>query len=135
MNVPESADLVICVHALYTMPKQADRIRDLRNLLRPGGILYLIDLGRFMNVADWRRYLFSHLRKEHGLIGALRIFWRGREIAKQNTAILEAQKQGAYWTHTTEEIEAEVEQAGFEILRQQSVYRGYSDLLVCRARP
>ena len=82
--------------------------------------------------ATWM-WLFSHLKEELGLVRALRVFWQGREIAKQNAAILKAQKQGAYWTHTGAEMAAEVTAAGFEIYRQQSVYRGYSDLLVCRA--
>jgi SAM-dependent methyltransferase len=130
-----TADLVICVHALYAMPAQEQRLDDLRRLLRPGGWLYLVDLGRYMNVADWRRYLFLHLKKKHGLSGALGIFWRGREIAKQNTTILKAQKNGVYWTHTEAEIASAVTEAGFKIVRQEAVYRGYSDLLVCQARP
>jgi SAM-dependent methyltransferase len=135
VDAPGTADLVICIHALYAMPAQEQRLSDLRRLLRPGGLLYLVDLGRYMNVADWRGYLFSHLKKEHGLAGALRVFWQGREIAKQNAAILKAQKQGVYWTHTEAEIASAATTAGFEILTQQSVYRGYSDLLVCRATP
>jgi len=128
-----AADLVICVHALYAMPGQGQRLDDLRRLLRPGGLLYLIDLGRDMNVGDWRGYLFSHLKKERGLAGALRVFWQGREIAKQNAAIRKAQKSGLYWTHSGAELASAVSDAGFDILRQDSVYRDYSDLLVCRA--
>ncbi|MDO8884552.1 MAG: methyltransferase domain-containing protein [Pseudotabrizicola sp.] len=135
IDAPGTADLVICVHALYAMPAQEQRLADLRRLLRPGGWLYLVDLGRYMNVGDWRSYLFSNLKKEHGVAGALRIFWQGREIAKQNKAIFKAQKKGVYWTHTEAEIASAVIAAGFEIVRQQSVYRGYSDLLVCRAQP
>ncbi|MGJ8611342.1 MAG: hypothetical protein ACSHWY_09615 [Octadecabacter sp.] len=88
-----------------------------------------------MDVADWRSYLFSSIRNEHGLIGALRFFWQGREIAKQNKNILKARKDGVYWTHTEAEFAAAVTAAGFEIVRQETVYRGYSDLLVCRAMP
>lgn len=128
-----TADLVVCVHALYAMPEQRQRLNDLRRLLRPGGWLYLVDLGRHMNVADWRRYLFAHLRQEHGFFGALRIFWQGRVIATQNATILQAQKKGVYWTHTEAEIASMVADAGFDIIRQDRAYRGYSDLLVCRA--
>ncbi|MGI3186822.1 class I SAM-dependent methyltransferase [Nioella aestuarii] len=134
-DAPGTADLIVCVHALYAMPSQGKRLKDLRRLLRPGGLLYLVDLGRYMNVADWRSYLFAHLKKEHGLLGALRIFWQGREIAKQNKSILEAQKKGVYWTHTEAEIASAVTEAGFDIIKQDSVYRDYSDLLVCRAVP
>ncbi|WP_246831398.1 class I SAM-dependent methyltransferase [Pseudotabrizicola formosa] len=130
----EAADLVICVHALYTMPSPEERLVDLRRLLRPGGWLYLIDMGRHMDVRDWRNYLFSSLRQQLGLAGALRVFWQGREIAKQNKNIFEAQKAGDYWTHSEAELATAATAAGFEIVRKQSVYRGYSDLLVCRAR-
>jgi len=128
------ADLIVCVHALYAMPGQEQRLADLHRVLRPGGLIYLVDLGRYMDVADWRRYLFASLRKERGLIGALKVIWDGREIAKQNTAIYEAQKKGVYWTHSEEEFASAATAAGFEILRQGTVYRGYSDLLVCRAK-
>ena len=129
----DACDLVICVHALYAMPEQMQRLGDLHRLLKPGGYLYLIDLGRRMNVADWRKYLFSELRRRHGLTGALRIFWQGREVAKQNKAICEAQESGAYWMHSAAELVSAVRNAGFEIISQKTVYRGYSDLLVCRA--
>jgi len=128
------ADLIVCVHALYAMPSQEQRLDDLRRLLRPGGWLYLIDLGRPMNVTDWRSYLFASLKKERGFAGALKVFWRGREIAKQNKNILKAQKSGAYWTHTEAEFAAAVTKAGFEIHRQDTVYRGHSDLVVCQAK-
>jgi ubiquinone/menaquinone biosynthesis C-methylase UbiE len=133
IDQPGTADLVVCVHALYAMPEQERRLADLRRLLRPGGLLYLVDLGREMNVPDWRGYIFTHLRKERGTLGALRIIWQGREIAKQNNAILKAQKTGVYWTHTEAEITSAATAAGFQIVRQEPVYRGYSDLLVCRA--
>tara|TARA_R110000787_G_scaffold120044_5_gene230995 strand:+ start:3663 stop:4508 length:846 start_codon:yes stop_codon:yes gene_type:complete len=135
VNAAGTADLVVCVHALYAMPAQEQRLADLRRLLRPGGWLYLVDLGRYMDVADWRSYLFSSLRKEHGLLGAFRIFWRGREIAKQNQSIRKAQMNGVYWTHTEAEFASAATKAGLEIHRQQTVYRGYSDLLVCQAKP
>lgn len=129
------ADLVICIHALYTMPAPARRLADLRRLLRPSGLLYLVDLGRFMDLTDWRRYLFRSIRKRKGVFGALRVFWQGREIARQNANILKAQENGLYWTHTGAQIASAVNAAGFEILRQDAVYRGYSDLLICRAAP
>ena len=87
-----------------------------------------------MNVSDWRRYLFRKLKQERGLLGAFQIIWQGRQVAKQNRAILKSQKSGAYWTFTGPELAAAVSDAGFDILKQQTVYRGYSDLLVCRAR-
>ncbi|WP_315899540.1 class I SAM-dependent methyltransferase [Roseovarius atlanticus] len=132
-EAPEKADLVISVHSLYAMPDPRQRLVDIRRMLRPGGLLFLVDLGRPMDVQDWRRYLFTTLKKEHGLIRTLEIFWQARQIAKQNQAIFKAQMNGTYWTHTPAEIASAVTAAGFEILDQRSVYRDYSDLLVCRA--
>lgn len=133
VEAPAKADLVICAHALYTMPQPADRLVELRNLLRPGGVLFLVDLGRLMNVSDWRTYMLSHMMRTLGVIEATKLFWKGREIAAQNKAIFRAQKAKLYWTHSDTEIAAAVEQAGFEIMSQKTVYRGYSDLLLCRA--
>jgi len=130
---PVKADLVICAHALYSMPDPQDRLVELRNLLQPGGLLFLIDLGRPLDVADWRSYLFSHLTEELGVLEAIQVFWRGREIAKQNKAIFKAQQDNLYWTHSESEISSAVEEAGFKIEAQKTVYRGYSDLLLCRA--
>lgn len=133
LEAPAKADLVICAHALYTMPAPAERLVELRNLLRPGGMMFLVDLGRPMNVAEWRTYLLSHMMRKLGVIAATKLFWKGREIASQNKAIYKAQKDNLYWTHSEAEIASAVEQAGFEIMSQKTVYRGYSDLLLCRA--
>ena len=130
----EPVDLAICVHALYTMPNPRQRLKDMHRVVKPGGTLYLIDLGRHLNLADWRSYLFRDLKARHGLIGALRIFWQAREIARQNANILAAQQSGDYWTHNQADFLAAVEDAGFDIIRQDTVYRGYSDLVVCRPR-
>jgi trans-aconitate methyltransferase len=133
VEAPAKADFVICAHSLYSMPDPQERLIDLKKLLRPGGLLFLLDLGRPMNVADWRFYLFSHLVKELGVAKAIQVLWKGREIAKQNKAIFKAQQVGLYWTHSASEICSAVEKAGFEVLTQKKVYRGYSDLLLCRA--
>lgn len=133
VEAPTKADFIICAHALYSMPAPQDRLDDLKNLLRPGGMMFLLDLGRPMDVADWRSYLFSHLVREYGFVKAIQVFWNGREIAKQNKAIFKAQQENLYWTHTEAEMTAAVEKAGFEVMAQKTVYRGYSDLLLCRA--
>jgi ubiquinone/menaquinone biosynthesis C-methylase UbiE len=122
IDAPGTADLVICVHALYAMPQPEQRLIDMARLLRPGGWLYLIDLGRYLDVTEWRSYLFRQLRTKYGLARALRVAWQAREIAKQNRAILEAQKSGAYWTHSDTEMAAHATAAGLTIYRQQTVY-------------
>ncbi|SHI34515.1 class I SAM-dependent methyltransferase [Wenxinia saemankumensis] len=128
----EEADLVVCVHALYTMPDQEERLRDLARLLRAGGILYLVDIGRYLDLKDWRGYLFRQVAAKEGLLGALRIFWRGREITRANTEIGRSQQAGTYWTYEAGALARKAREAGLEVLRQDIVYRGYSDLVVCR---
>ena len=128
-----SADLLICVHALYAMPDQAERLADMRRLLRPGGHLFLIDLGRELDIGGWRSFIFRHLVRRDGLFGALRTLWRGREVATQNKLIREAQQAGLYWTYESGELAERAGAAGFAIERRETVYRGFSDLLVCRA--
>ncbi|MGB3624819.1 MAG: methyltransferase domain-containing protein, partial [Henriciella sp.] len=130
----EKADLVICVHALYAMTSPEKRLRQLAGLLRPGGMLFLIDLGRELDLAHWRRYLLRHLFATHGLLGAARITWQGREIARQNRQIRNAQKAGDYWTYEEGELAGKVAEAGFEVLRSRPAYLGYSDLVVARRR-
>lgn len=127
------ADLVVCIHALYAMPDQERRLEDLRRLLRRGGLLYLVDLGRNMNVSEWRSYLLSHLIRSEGLGKAAKILWRGRQIAKQNSHIADAQRQGIYWTNSQDQIAQIVARSGFDVLDIRDAYRGYSDLLICRA--
>ncbi|WP_018302380.1 class I SAM-dependent methyltransferase [Wenxinia marina] len=134
-GVTEPADLVVCVHALYTMPRQEQRLSDLRRLVRPGGLLYLVDIGRSLDLSDWRGFLFRHIVRETGLLGAIRIFWRGREITRQNNAIRRSQDAGVFWTFDAGVLASKAEAAGFEVLRQEQAYRGYSDLVVCRAAP
>lgn len=128
----EHFDLVVSVHALYTMQKPQEQLRRFAAWLRPGGQAFLCDFGRTMDVADWRGYLFQHLRRKFGALGALKLFWRGREVARQNWNVAALQKCGQYWLHTTEEFQTAVEAAGFQIIRQELVYRGYSDLVIAK---
>ncbi len=128
----EHFDLIVSVHALYTMPKPQEQLRRFAAWLRPSGQAFLCDFGRLMDVADWRSYLFQHLRQKSGLLNTLNLFWRGRELARQNKIVAALQKSGKYWLHTPEEFHAAVETAGFQIVRQELVYRGYSDLIIAK---
>jgi len=128
----EKADLVVCVHALYAMTNQEERLRDLAGLLRPGGMLFLIDLGRELDLTNWRKFLFRYLFATYGLLGAASIIWQGREIARQNRFIRNAQKNGLYWTYDEGKLAGKIAEAGFEILRTQPTYLGYSDLVVAK---
>jgi len=85
-----------------------------------------------MNVADWRQFLFNHLRRETGLWQTAKLLWRGRKIARQNQNIATLQRSGKYWLHSPEEFRTTVEQSGLQILQQELVYRGCSDLVIAQ---
>lgn len=122
-------DVVLSVHALYAMPQPRIQLGRLAEWLRPGGQAFLCDFGRVMNVADWRKFMFSHLRLEKGLLGAIRILWLGREVARQNRKVAHLQKSGRFWLHTADEFRASVEAAGLQVVGAEVVYRRYSDLI------
>lgn len=129
---PGSLAGVVSVHALYTMANPAQTLRRMHNWLRPGGQAFLCDFGRPMNVADWRSFLFQSSRRQHGLVETLRKFWRGRVVAGANHEITRRQSAGEFWTHSHEEFVAAIRQAGFEVLRHEQAYRGYSDMVICQ---
>lgn len=125
-------DLIICTHALYAMPAPETRLKQMYNLVKPGGWLFLIDFGRQMNVWDWRLYMMWQLVRKVGVREAMRIAREGKEIAVQNNLVAERQKAGDYWTHTPGELESALTTAGWIVLKQRPVYRGYSTLAVCK---
>ena len=127
------ADLIVCVHALYTMADPEIRLRAMAEMLNPGGWLYLVDLGRELDLADWRRYLLGHLIATYGLVETARIAWQGRQIARQNRRIRADQRAGIYWTYAKGELAKKVAATGLEVIEHRPVYRGYSDFVIARA--
>lgn len=121
---------IVCVHALYTFPNPREVLTRFAQWLQPGGYLFACDLGRPMDVSDWRYYLFKECYNQIGLIRTLGMFWRGRVVASSNREIRIQQENGRYWLHTRREFEEAIKSAGFEIKRSQECYRGYSDLVV-----
>lgn len=130
---PADFDLIVCTHALYTMPDPQARLAQMRDLIRPGGWLFLIDFGRVLRIWDWRLYLMRHLIAERGLGAALAVMRRGRAVARANGDIAQAQRAGQYWTHSTQDLGDAAGDAGWQIQTLHPVYRGYSDLLIARA--
>ena len=125
-------DLIICTHALYAMPSPEDRLKQMYDLVKPGGWLFLIDFGRQMNVWDWRLYMMRHLIRKVGLRQAMQIAKEGKEIAVQNTLVAERQKAGDYWLHTPGELESSLTAVGWTVHDRRVVYRGYSTLAICK---
>lgn len=132
-QLEDGFDLIICTHALYTMPHPLEQLRRLRELSAPGGCLFIIDFGRPMNVSQWRNYLVRHLLKSQGVLKTAELLWRSRDLARQNRRVADHQKQGLYWLHDAKEFSSVLQEAGWQILEQRETYRGCSDLAVCVA--
>jgi ubiquinone/menaquinone biosynthesis C-methylase UbiE len=122
-------DCIISVNALYAMPTPIQILRRTLRWLRPGASFFLVDLGRVLDTREWRSFL---VKSNIPRMGALRTFRtllkEGSVIAKANREIVECQRDGTYWQHTTEELRAILEKVGFELDDVRPVYRGYSDL-------
>lgn len=130
----ECFDLIISVHALYTMPEPHKQLERMAGWLRPGGSAFLCDFGRLMDLADWRNYLFRHFYREKGLLRAVQLLWQGRNVACQNSRIAAIQREGRYWMHSPKDFRAAVTQAGFQVAHQEEVYRGASDLILTEVK-
>ena len=55
----DNFDLIVCINALYTFPDTKSVLERFRSWLKPTSLLFLIDLGRPMDVADWSRYIVA----------------------------------------------------------------------------
>lgn len=119
--------LVVAVHTIYCSPTPRSLLSKIFASLRPGGAAVVVDLGRPMNVADWRAYIFRGLVRRQGILKAVHTLWRGRIVAQSNHAIRDQQDAGRYWTHSTEEFVDAIRAEGFEIREHGRCYRDYSD--------
>lgn len=128
----ERLGALVSIHALYTFPDPADALNRMFKRLAPGGYGFLCNCGRMIDMNSWRRYIFYHSSKTHGVVKTIKLFWLGREIAKQNKNIREAQRNGVYWSHSHQEFCAAVAGSGFEVIESGICYRGYSDYAVVR---
>ena len=127
-----SIDGMVCVHALYTFSDPLEAIRKMYGWLKPGGYIFLCDIGRPLNIGRWSFYLMRSLVKQVGLIRAIAIYRNSGEIIRQNRNIKDCQVNGEYWLHSPEEFLKEVSSAGFSVERFFVCYRGDSDCLVGR---
>jgi ubiquinone/menaquinone biosynthesis C-methylase UbiE len=134
-NVAEVQNLIpdasvaglVAVHSLYTLPDPLAALHALRAVCQPGARAYLCDVGRVLGLADWAWYLLREITSRHGLMHALRIFWHGRIIGRENRHIAAQQRVGAFWIHSANQFKAAIEAAGFRIEQEREMFRGYSD--------
>jgi len=127
-----SLDLVVCVNALYSFPSAECAIKMFHHWLKPGGLAFLIDLGRPMDVGDWARFIVSSSVKNIGWLDTLSAFIKGRKAIGQNRRIRHEQDCGRYWMHSTEGFGSLLRDAGFSIAHLGTCYRGVCDLAICR---
>lgn len=128
----QSLKAVILVHVLYTLPNPISFLEKLHGWLGNGGLIFACDLGRVMDIADWRSYFWRELVQKDGYRKAAQKMWKARGIFQANKKIADAQRAGQYWTHTGEEFAEAFRSVGFTVERQELVYRGYSNLVVAR---
>jgi ubiquinone/menaquinone biosynthesis C-methylase UbiE/c-di-GMP-binding flagellar brake protein YcgR len=127
-----SVDLIACVNALYSFPDAERAISAFHSWLRPHGYLFIIDLGRPMDVADWSRYIVRSSLRNVGFAKTLRAFAKGRKAIGQNRRIRREQDRGVYWLHTGGQLRSVLEAVGFKVTTLATCYRDVCDLAICR---
>lgn len=125
-------DIVIMVNTLYSLPEPHGTLTRVFSTLKPGGLFFLIDLGREMDVKDWSKYIASSSIQANGVLHTIESFYRGRHAITQNRAIRFAQDNGRFWKHSPAELAVELNSIGFEILEARECYRGYCDNAICK---
>ena len=126
-----SLDCILSVNALYAMPHPEAILKRAFHWLRPGGSLFLVDLGRIQDTTEWTSFLVRSNRRSLGVFRTLRVLLReGRVISRANRRIADAQRAGVYWQHTAEQLRTTLTKIGFELDTVRTVYRGYSDLAI-----
>ncbi len=129
-------DLVVAVHSLYVIPNPKSTLEKIqRSIAFNNGHGYLCDLGRVLNLVDWRRYLFRAIVQRHGIMTAVRVFFQSRAIARVNRSIRQNQISGNYWTHSTQDFMRTLQEIGFGIKALDPIYRNYSDRAIVVANP
>lgn len=128
---PSSFNIIICVNALYTFADAKTALEECYSWLKPGGQMFLIDLGRPMKVWSWSRYILGSNLRTHGLRATVTAFLRGRKAIGQNRLIRNQQELGNYWLHSTDAFKTALLAAGFKISTIEHCYRGVCDLAIC----
>jgi ubiquinone/menaquinone biosynthesis C-methylase UbiE len=127
---PQSLAGALSVHSLYAFAEPNRVLHKLHGWLKPGAPVLLCNLGRQLQVSNWAKFLFKHVRARAGMYRAVELFVRGRQVARQNNHISKKQRLGEYWTHSPEQFCDAVKAAGFVVHSQLKLYRGCSDLIL-----
>jgi len=129
---PSSFDCILSVNSLYAMSNPVSVLQKVYSALRPGGLLFLVNLGRIQNTLDWTLYLVATNLIRLGPRRVIELLRNeGSTIAKANRRIACEQRHHRYWKHTTAEIGEQLTRIGFRVDELRPCYRGYSDLAIC----
>ncbi|MFK7914226.1 MAG: class I SAM-dependent methyltransferase [Pseudomonadales bacterium] len=125
-------DLLLCINALYAMPKPREVLEWVFKALSPGGHFFVIDYGRKMKVGGWALELTKAAYAEKGWKGVFQLYRQAPELIRQNSTGSKMQDEGGYWTHSTNEFLAALKQAGFSVLHSGTCYRDACDFALVR---
>lgn len=126
-----SLDLAICVHTLYLLSDPQSILKKIHRWLKPGGYLYVVDVGRPINLTKWVLYVFCSSLSKRGIRRTVATFIEARQVMKQNKHIQQAQSDGIYWLHSMSEFKNALEASGFQVLENHDCYRTTSDYALC----
>jgi ubiquinone/menaquinone biosynthesis C-methylase UbiE len=129
---PSSLDVVICINALYSFNDPTRALVKFSEWLKPDGFMFVIDLGRKMDVTSWSRFIVASSLQNGGLLRTLYRLWKGRFAVTQNSVIRANQESGRFWLHTTETFAKTLESSGLLILETGSCYREFCDYAICK---
>lgn len=129
---PESLRGLVSIHALYTFSNPTKVLRDMYGWLKPGGYALLVNAGRVVRILDWQLAVGWQLLRKYGLKKTLEIMNEGKEVSRQNAFIRDMQRKGVFWTHSHEAFCQAVQEAGFEIVKSKTCFRGVSDFVTAR---
>lgn len=128
----ESADLVLCVNALYAMRDPRLVLERVYSWLKPNGYFVVIDIGRRTRVLDWAAFILGEVYRRRGMVAVLRLLSRGGTLILQNARGGRAQAEGRYWLHSSAEFEETLRSVGFTVRDLRTCYREYADFALCQ---
>lgn len=120
LPIPEgSQDVVLCVHALHVLPRQAFQLRRFADRLKPGGALVLVTFDRDETVGVFA----GRVRVDHGLATMLSVLpWK----------VLDRLWTGQACYPDGGELDAALQTAGLDVVSSRPVFAGTSTLRVAR---
>jgi ubiquinone/menaquinone biosynthesis C-methylase UbiE len=130
----------LMVNSLYSMGIKAEPerpkniLRNVYQLLEPGGLFVIIDCGRLMKTFDWAMYTLKNVYKRtRSFREVIRLLSNNTEVVRQNRNVALAQKTGEYYMHDLAELEQVILSVGFKIQEtSDKLYRGFDDFVVAR---